>query len=279
MMTIHWLSLTVLGLWLPYTAIVMADSHQLADRLIDNRAAQLVVCMTSYEPLFGDPLGGKTQEPIRACNALLDSGYDANGDIYYFLGRLIYYRAFTDQAVELFEQARAAGSVKGTTALAAFYELPLGRAANSLGYEDAVARAGALYEEAAMAGDPVAKVALAGLFVTNQWVEPGEEKILAWLQSAADDGYPVADYFLGMHYRFLETGDPDTNRTTAIEYYERAARGGVAAAFDDLEILGHPMTPPASGTFRYPSMVSLDLALSRHVPLEDVGSPQLSEAI
>jgi localization factor PodJL len=84
------------------------------------------------------------------------------------------------------------------------------------------------YQKAAESGGRYGQFMLANMYLAGKGVKRDPEEYLHWMKQSADNGYPPANYLMGMIYL-------SSNAVTAAKYFEIAAREEHGAA---MHILG-----------------------------------------
>lgn len=244
---------------IPFLAVVLAWAEiALAGPLVlpDGAAERLALCQEIPEKEWGLSRTDYLELQRRACQVLLDHGHP-DPDLHFYLGRLWAVALNPTMAVEHFIVADMAGSVKGTTALAwTHYNAVYGGGVD-------LSRTLTLYERAAAKGDPVAKVELALIYGAGLETDADYDRAVQLLDSASEQGYAVADYYLGFYNRHPTPGGREEHPELAVAYFRRAAAGGVEEAYLALSALEHPLPESAGEELAYRSLLSDDLVLLR----------------
>ncbi|MBI3896679.1 MAG: sel1 repeat family protein [Gammaproteobacteria bacterium] len=198
---------------------------------------QLAVCR-SVPPDRKDPQHAQKALGLsKSCEALIKRGRN-DPDLYFYYGRLLELGNDETRAVEQLRIAVAKGSAKAMTLLGRLVET------NMVSIEAAGHDHWSLYEQAAALGDPVAQVylAIAIELSAKPPTDKSRQRMYTLLTSASVQGYAIADYHLGMfHYVYSMYGKP-ADEKLAVQYLERAARGGVRDAVEALGGMGHDIS-------------------------------------
>lgn len=169
-----------------------------------------------------------------ACRTLL-SEEEINPDTYFYYGRIHYFWGEMEEAQDAFQQGYAAGSTKAALAYAFMQGserhggLGIARDETRLAYQDAADK-----------GDPVAMVLL-GMGLTESEEIPAsisrQDRAASQtlFNKAAEQGYPVAHFYLGLHYLYGCTRQQQHCSEQAMNHLSAAASGGVRDAMEILE--------------------------------------------
>lgn len=171
---------------------------------------------------------------IEACRELVRSDR-VDLEAHFYLGRLLYLNIMHEDAEKLFLEGYHAGSTKAALA----YALVTGAyKAGVIGIAEDEARA--IFKDAADSGDPVAKVLLGKdlIFREKEPSELDKETAYYLFEQAAQQGYPIANFYLAEFNRYFCAEEGDYCKKVIIEYLWKAAKGGVRDAANHLEARG-----------------------------------------
>lgn len=169
-----------------------------------------------------------------ACRTLL-SEKEIDPDTYFYYGRIHYFWGEMEEAQGAFQQGYAAGSTKAALAYAFMQG---GERHGGLGIARDETRLA--YQDAADKGDPVALVLL-GMDLTESKEIPAnisqQDRAAGQtlFNKAAEQGYPVAHFYLGLHYLHGCTRQQQHCSDQAMNHLRAAASGGVRDAVEILE--------------------------------------------